>query len=68
MGSIPTAVAILREIACLSTVGSLVRPSTIALTGLWGFSSVGRAGALQAQGREFDSHILHQILKLWVVS
>ena len=26
---------------------------------LWGYSSVGRAPALQAGGREFESHYLH---------
>ena len=29
---------------------------------LWGCSSVGRATALQAEGRRFDSVQLHQIL------
>lgn len=28
----------------------------------WGFSSVGRAGALQVSGQEFDSLILHKKL------
>ena len=31
---------------------------------LWGYSSVGRAPALQAGGREFESHYLHlRVLK-----
>lgn len=28
-------------------------------TSVWGFSSVGRAVALHASGREFESHSLH---------
>ena len=31
---------------------------------IWGISSVGRASALQAEGREFNSHMLHHILLL----
>ena len=35
-------------------------------TVIWGHSSVGRAPALQAGGREFDSHCFHQIVPCWL--
>jgi hypothetical protein len=31
---------------------------------VWGYSSVGRAPALQAGGHEFESHYLHQFWKM----
>ena len=35
--------------------------------GLWGYSSVGRAPALQAGGQEFESPYLHWIIGQMVV-
>jgi hypothetical protein len=34
---------------------------------MWGYSSVGRAPALQAGGHEFESHYLHQKVKTFKV-
>ena len=36
--------------------------------GLWGYSSVGRAPALQAGGQEFESPYLHWIIKMIIRS
>ena len=33
------------------------------MPGLWGYSSVGRAPALQAGGHEFESRYLHEVSK-----
>ena len=41
-----------------------IRPRKRTVT--WGHSSVGRAPALQAGGREFDSHCFHQIVPCWL--
>ena len=43
---------------------NIIRPRKRTVT--WGHSSVGRAPALQAGGREFDSHCFHQIVPCWL--
>ena len=34
----------------------------------WGYSSVGRAPALQAGGHEFESHYLHHFCKMGIIN
>ena len=60
-GSIPFTRSILVQLSwesvCLTSRGSQVQ---VLLQVPWGCSSVGRAVALQAKGRGFETHLLHQ--------
>ena len=53
-------VAQLVEVSCFTAQRSVKRGTSSERKEFWGCSSVGRASALQAEGRQFESDQLHQ--------